>query len=142
MSDVFGVFTRNTGADMEFVDKTSGVVQFAFRTSVGSQTVVSSTDNLTAHAGGGQTNALQLAAAINRITTVATGNDSVKLPISVAGLDVVVINAAAANAMYVYPQTGDIINALSANTALSVAANKTATFYCCTAGQWHSLVTA
>jgi hypothetical protein len=142
MSDVFGVFTRNTGADMEFVDKTSGVVQFAFRNSVGNQTVVSSTDLLTAHAGGGQTSALQLAAAINRITTVATGNDSVKLPISVAGLDVVVINAASANSLNVFGQTGDIINALSANTAFAVAAGKTCTFYCCTAGQWHSILSA
>lgn len=142
MSDIYGVTCRNTGPDMEFVDKASGLVVFAFRNSVNNQIVQSVLDNLTAKAGGGQANALLMTAAINRITTVASSGDSVKLPASLAGLDVVVINAAAANAMNVFGQTGDIINALSANSAFSVAANKVATFYCTTAGQWHSILTA
>lgn len=97
---------------------------------------------LTAHVGGGQGSALALTRQINRVTTVTTSGDSVLLPVSVAGRVVTVINAAAANAMDVFPQSGDIINALSANTALSVAANKTITFYCAVAGTWNSLLTA
>ena len=148
MSDVFGVFTRNTGADMEFVDKASGTVVFAFRTVIGSQTVQSATDNLTAKAGGLQPGATPLLGAYNRVVTVVSSGDSVLLPASMSGLDVVVINAHATNAINVFPQTtdnagaGGKINALAANSAFSVAATKTCTFYCCTAGQWHTMLTA
>lgn len=102
----------------------------------------SAANALTAHAGGGQGSALALARQINRITTVGSAGDSVLLPVSVAGRVVTVINAAAANAMDVFPQSGDAINALSANTALSVAANKTVMFFCAVAGTWNSLLTA
>jgi hypothetical protein len=78
----------------------------------------------------------------NRVTTVGTAADSVKLPAALAGDQVVVINAAAANAMAVFPGTGDAINALSANASLSVAANKTVLFYCAVAGTWNSILTA
>lgn len=104
--------------------------------------IKSAANALTAHVGGGQGSALQLAKQINRVTTVASAGDSVKLPAAVAGYQVTVINAAAANAMDVFPQTGEIINALSANTALSVAANKTIIFTCAVAGTWNSLLTA
>lgn len=97
---------------------------------------------LTAHAAGGQASALQLGQGISRVTTVATAGDSVKLPASAAGMFVVVTNAAAANAMDVFPATGDAINALSANAALSVAANKTVIFFCAVAGTWNSVLTA
>lgn len=139
MSDLLAVGTRFNGADMEFYEKGGGATLFAFRAAglatgpiVGSQA-----DTLTAHSGGGQTSALALTAGMNRVTTVAAAADSVKLPVSVAGMQIIVINAAATNAMNVYPQTGEIINALSANTALSIVAGKTASFYCVTAGQWH-----
>lgn len=102
----------------------------------------SSQDSLTAKAGGGQGGGPTINRMINRVTTVATAADSVTLPVSVAGMQVTIINAAAANSMNVFPATGEAINALSANTALAVAANKTATFYCATAGTWHSVVTA
>lgn len=97
---------------------------------------------LTAHAGGGQASALQLAREVNRVTTVGSAGDSVKLPVSVAGMQVVVINAAAANAMDVFPSSGEQINALGADTALSVAANSTVLFVCAVAGQWNTIVTA
>ena len=99
-------------------------------------------DNLTAHAGGGQGAATALPALLNRVTTVATAGDSVKLPVSSSGMNVTVTNAAAANSMNVFPQTGEAINALGANAAFAVAAGKTATFYCYTAAQWHSILSA
>lgn len=102
----------------------------------------SSQDALTAKAGGGQGGGPTINRMINRITTVATAADSVTLPASIAGMQITIINAAAANSMNVFPATGDVINALGANTAFAVAANKTATFYCTAAGQWHSVLTA
>jgi hypothetical protein len=108
----------------------------------GSLPTFSTTNAITAFAGGGQASAVLLTTVINRVTTVGTAADSVKLPAAVAGLSITVINAAAANAMNVFPATGDAINALAANTALSIVANKTAVFSCAVAGQWHSVLTA
>lgn len=108
----------------------------------GQYPTVSFTDALTAHAGGGQAAALQLTTVMNRVTTVATAADSVRLPASAGGMQITVINAAAANALNVFPATGDQINVLGANNAFSLAAGKVATFYCTVAGQWHSILSA
>lgn len=108
----------------------------------GQPALVSAANGLTAFAGGGQASATALTAGINRVTTVATAADSVRLPAAVAGTRVVVINAAAANAMNVFPATGEAINALSANTAISVAANRVIEFVCAVAGTWNSNLTA
>jgi len=101
----------------------------------------STQDNLTAHAGGGQTLATPITAMNARFTTVATIADSGLLPQSAAGLIIYVTNAAA-NSMNVFPYSGDAINALGANTAFAVAGGKTCAFVCYTAGQWHSLLSA
>jgi len=100
------------------------------------------TSGLTAHAGGGQGSALPLTTTINRVDTVGTAADSVLLPNSVPGAFVIVTNAAASNSMNVFPQSGDLINALSANAAYAVAANKTAIFVCAVAGKWNTVLTA
>jgi len=102
----------------------------------------SAVNGLTAFAGGGQGSATPLTASINRVTTVASAADSVQLPAATAGKQIVVINAAAANAMAVFPQTGEIINALAANASFSMAANKTAIFSCAVAGTWNAVLTA
>jgi|SRR5690349_6482308 len=127
------------------VDGTPGFGEFMVSVSGGSllpRSNESYANALTAHAGGGQGSALQLYAGINRVTTVATAADSVKLPAAKAGMQYVVINAAAANSMNVYPATGEAINALSANAAFAMAANKTAIFYCAVDGVWNSILTA
>ena len=62
--------------------------------------------------------------------------------VSAGGIQVIVANAHATNAMNVFPQTGDKINALAANAAFSVPAGKTCSFYCMGAGTWHSLLSA
>src|SRR5258708_20999631 len=54
--------------------------------------IESSIDNITAFAGGGQAGAILLGGEVNRITTVASIGDSVKLPPSIAGLSLIVIN--------------------------------------------------
>jgi len=97
---------------------------------------------ITAHAGGGQGAAFALTKAVSRVTIVATATDSVVLPAAVAGKSMTVINAAAANAMDVYPAVGEAINALAVDTKLSIAANKTVMFICAVNGTWNSLVTA
>jgi hypothetical protein len=101
----------------------------------------SATNAITATAGGGQANAVALTSSINRVTTVATAGDSVKLPAATVGAEVTVINAGA-NSMDVFPTTGGVINALSANAAFAMASNKTARFYCAVSGTWNSLLTA
>lgn len=105
-------------------------------------TLVSHASALTAHSGGGQSSALQLAKQINRVSTVAAPGDSVKLPVSVAGMQITVTNASLASAMDCFPSSGEIINALSADTALSIATNSTVVFSCSVAGIWNSVVTA
>lgn len=96
----------------------------------------SSSNGITAFATGGQTNAAVLPSMLNRVTTVATIGDSVKLLPSVAGLEITVSNAGA-NAMDVFPATGDVINSLAANTAVRVNAGTTVYFVCQVAGTWH-----
>lgn len=99
-------------------------------------------ETITATAGGGQTSAYQLTFGLNRVTTVGTAGDSVKLPNCSGGLLVVVINAAASNSLNVFGQTGDTINALSANTAYAIAANKMVIFACANNGNWYTNLTA
>ena len=104
--------------------------------------LTTTTDNLTATSSGSQATSLLLGSVGNRITTVAVAADSVLMPPSVAGAWMVVINAAAANSMNVFPAVGDAINAVAANGAFAIAANKTVLFYCITAGRWHTILTA
>ncbi len=94
-------------------------------------------NNLTAHAGGGQANALALSAAMNRVTTVATAADSVALPASVAGMEVYVRNDGA-NAMQVFGTGTDTVNGVAAATGVSLAAAASATYRCVTTGAWVS----
>jgi sugar/nucleoside kinase (ribokinase family) len=115
---------------------------------------MSVTDTITAFAGGGQTSAVVLNSALNRVTTVASGNDSVKLPLcqdgigtsgppgapsKTTGMIMYVVNAAASNSMNLYPAVGGSINALSANTAYAILANKTVAFVC-VGTIWYSLL--
>jgi hypothetical protein len=101
----------------------------------------SSADSITANAGGGQTNATQLAAEVNRVTTVATIGDSVKLPASAAGLSIVVINHGA-NQMQVYGAGTDTINDVATATGVPQMAGSTTIYACATAGAWYSNGTA
>lgn len=99
-------------------------------------------DALTAHSGGTQAAALLLSAAINRISTVAAANDSVKLPVSVAGMSIAVINGAASNSMQVFGSGADTINDVATATGVAQAAGKTASYYCPVAGKWYRLLSA
>lgn len=103
---------------------------------------LSATNGLTALVGGAQAGTSVANFAISRFTTVTSGSDSAQLPAAVAGRVRVVINAAAANALAVFPQSGEAINAIAADSAFSLSANKTAIFFCAIAGTWNSVLTA
>lgn len=98
--------------------------------------LVSSTDGITAFAGGGSTGAFQLFTVMNRISTVANPNDSVKLPSSIPGMSIVVDNDSA-NAMNVYPFGTDQIE--DSTSPVSLAAGQDSTFVCPIAGKWYQL---
>lgn len=102
----------------------------------------STTNGITAFAGGGQASAVVLTASYNRVTTVATAADSVKLPAAKAGSRVYVFNKAAANSLNIFPMTGDAINALGANNAYALAVTKGVQFLCVVDGTWDTLLTA
>lgn len=94
-------------------------------------------DSIVAHAGGGQANATQLTADMNRVITVATAGDSVALPASQAGMLVGVINAGA-NPMQVYGLGSDTINGVAAATGVSQMQNSVVYYSCTTAGVWQA----
>src|SRR6266852_1289388 len=72
---------------------------------------VSVKDNIIAFATGGQANATQLAAQINRVVTVGSASDSLKLPSAAGavGAEITVSNAHASNSLNVFPASGDQI---------------------------------
>jgi len=73
------------------------------------------TDSITAGATQTQAGATALTKDINRVTTVGSDNDGVKLPTAVAGLEILIINADAGQDIQIWPNTGDAINGGSAN---------------------------
>jgi hypothetical protein len=110
--------------------------------STGGYVYGSTADAITAYAGGGQASATLLAAQVNRIATVATAADSVKLPVSVAGMVVHVINGAASNSMQVFGSGTDTINDVATATGVAQAAGKSATYLCPVAGKWYRVLSA
>jgi hypothetical protein len=94
-------------------------------------------DALTAHSGGTQAAALQLAAMTNRITTVAAPGDSVALPAAVPGLRVTVINDGA-NSMQVFGSGTDTINGIATATGIAQAVKAVVTYSCTAAGLWEA----
>ena len=69
---------------------------------------------VTAHAGGGQGSAYQITKRVTVIATVATIADSVKLPVGAVGAQSIFFNKAA-NAVAVYPSTGQYISKFGIN---------------------------
>jgi hypothetical protein len=96
---------------------------------------------VTAFAGGGQGSATPLTKLINRVSTVATQGDSVRLPASAAGLAITIINAGA-QAMQVFGAGTDTINGVATATGVSQGINTTAVYECTAAGNWIVPVTA
>jgi hypothetical protein len=95
------------------------------------------TTGITAFAGGGQTSATALTTMVNRVDTVATAADSVKLPVvSTPGVAVTVINTSA-NAVQVFGPGTDTINAVATATGVSLPAGKTGIYTWTSSLKWN-----
>jgi hypothetical protein len=127
------------GASASFV-MTEGAQTINGVKNFGSLNLHKRTNAITAFAGGGQSSATALTSNINSITTCATAGDSVKLPTATAGSIVQVSNLGVAYAD-VFPASGDLIDALSANTAIHLPAGGSLIFTCAVTGSWKALET-
>lgn len=96
---------------------------------------------ITAHAGGGQANAVVITARQFQISVCATLHDSVKLPPALAGMVIMGANDGAAGAD-VYPATGEQINGAGANVIFALANTKRVLFFCVANGFWNAILTA
>lgn len=73
----------------------------------------------------------------NVLATGADATKGIRLPAATIGKVYNIKNSDAANAVLkVYPATGETINALAADAAISMAAKTSATFMCVVAGAW------
>ena len=90
---------------------------------------------VTAHSGGTQALAFALTQQINNVTTVAAAGDSVRLPVSAAGLSIVVINAGAFP-MQVFGAGTETINGIATATGIGQGVGAIATYWCAVAGNW------
>jgi len=92
-----------------------------------------------AAAGSSQGTAAAIATGITWVTA-ADATKGVKLPAAAAGLVCIVKNDDTANAVLkVYPNTDDTINAIVANTAISMAAKTSAVFACYDGTAWFTV---
>jgi hypothetical protein len=110
--------------------------------------VTSSAVAITAFAGGGQTSATALTKNVNRVDTVGTAADSVKLPLAVAGTIIHLTNNTATS-MQVFGAGTDTINIgagdVATATGVAQAGNKSAIYFCTSAapaGKWSRVLTA
>lgn len=72
--------------------------------------------------------------------TAADGTKGIRLPAAVAGMEYLIKNSDAANAVLkVYPATGDAINALAANASLDMAAKTSVLLVALDGTTWYSL---
>ena len=151
-----GFYEINTGTGVAQLDQSNVVNEARLGLTTGAA-LVNSTDsftlqewyeeheatvNITAFAGGGQTNAVLLTTEINEVDTAATTGDSVKLPISserlgYTGIKRTIINEGA-NAIDVFPGTGNDIGA-GTNVAVSLAAGANITYVNYSAILWTAL---
>ena len=100
------------------------------------------TDAIVASATQTQAAATPLTTRISRVVTVASAGNAVRLPTTIAGKIMTVTNSHPTNSLNIFPATGDAINALSANTVYSLAAAKSAEFYCAVFGTWNTILSA
>ena len=89
--------------------------------------------SVTAYAGGGQANAVNVGLQLTKVATVASAADSIKLREVAAGGAVGYIHNLGANACNLYPPSGGAINALGTNNPISIPAGS--------AAMWFSLTT-
>jgi hypothetical protein len=99
--------------------------------------IESGQDNITATAGGGYANAYQLNNQTSRVTVVASSGDSVKLPPSAPGLELLIINHGA-NAMQVFGNGTDTVDDQTYTTGVSQMSYSNVIYTCAAAGSWYT----
>ncbi len=99
----------------------------------GAQSFASVTASTTQTQAGGQA----LTRALNDVATVANADDAVVLPTVIAG-NVVVVTNNGANRLQIFPFSGDAIDGLAANAAITCAVGTTAIFRAKSASAWDS----
>jgi hypothetical protein len=106
-------------------------------TSPNGQQLQSVQNNITAHAGGGQANAVPLTAMACFVTAAATAGDSVVLPQAVPGMEIsLVVQNVTAATINAFPNGTDTINGGGGGSSVTAAKNFITMFYCGIAGQW------
>jgi len=98
------------------------------------------TNSITAGTTQTQGGATALTEPINRVTTVGTNGDGVKLPTATAGLSILVLNDDSAQTLKVWPNTSDAIDGGSANAvdANQVAAGASRLYVAIDATNWYT----
>jgi hypothetical protein len=91
----------------------------------------SAQDGITASATQSQAGATPLTFMFNRVTTVASIGNAVRLPPGILGLSICIINAAA-NAMQVYADSSDTVSGLAGSAGVSHMGGSTAWYTCVT----------
>lgn len=99
------------------------------------------TNNITALAGGAQVGATLLTTMLNRLVTVVTIGDSIRMMTAVPGLVIQIANSSA-NSANLFPAVGDQINSLGVNVAFAVAGGKNVTLFCVAPNLWHAILSA
>lgn len=97
----------------------------------------SSSDNITATPSGTQVNAFQINTQTARIATVATIGDAVKLPPSLPGMELLVVNHGA-NSMQVFGAGTDTIDDQATAIGVAQMSNSMVIYTCATAGKWYT----
>jgi len=101
-----------------------------------------STQDGMAAAGATQGTATLLSSQVNRVTTVvATTDDGVMLPAALSGIEVLVINAHATDALAIWPNTGDAIDggAVDAEDASPLVAGSHRRYVALDSTNWYTV---
>lgn len=99
--------------------------------------------SITAHAGGTQAAATQIASAVTLIAVCATAGDSVILPPAMGGQVMWLINAGAASAqVFTAIGLGGTINGVAGTTGIALAAGKAMTLISPIQGAWFGVLSA
>ena len=104
---------------------------------IGDFLLESAQDNIVATPGGGLSGAFPINAQTSRVATVASLGDSVILPPSTPGLELIVINHGA-NAMTVYGMAGDQVDDQAGTVGVSQMSFSMVIYTCVTAGLWYT----
>lgn len=103
--------------------------------------LVGGENDIEAFNGGGQANATQLTKKNNRVTTSTNPNDSVKLPVGIAGMNCITHNESA-NIINIYPSSGGQIFNEIVDDPIILAVGDSLLISCIEANKWMYYVAA